>query len=111
MTIAACYVSAEGVVFGADSTSTMYVPRPGLKSDGIEHHYNYAQKIFEIGHDSTLAITMWGLGNLCQTSAASGLRNGVANFAKLRNFQGVATVPTPKSKRDGALGNCVKING
>src|SRR6266446_3937191 len=68
MTIAACYLSSEGVVFGADSTSTMFVSGPGLAPGGTEHHFNYAQKIFEIGETSRLAITMWGLGNLERTS-------------------------------------------
>jgi hypothetical protein len=54
MTIAACYLSPEGVVLGADSTST------GFSSAGL-HHYNYAQKIFEIGERSSFGLTMWGL--------------------------------------------------
>lgn len=58
MTIAACYVSSEGVVMGADSTSTVRVP--GLP----EQHYNHEQKVFEIGLGSTLAISMWGVGGL-----------------------------------------------
>ena len=63
MTIAACYVSPEGVVFGADSTSTY--PGPG----GPDRHYNYAQKIFQVGGpDSTLGVTMWGMGGLGELS-------------------------------------------
>lgn len=77
MTIAACYLSPEGVVFGADSTSTMTVIRPGPNPTGSPHHYNYAQKIFQIGQDSTLAMTMWGLGNLGLTS----YRTLIARFA------------------------------
>lgn len=42
MTIAACYVSNEGVVFGADSTSSF------MTSEGLRH-YNNEQKLFEIG--------------------------------------------------------------
>lgn len=84
MTIAACYVSAEGVVFGADSTTTMYVSGIGPDAPGAEHHYNYAQKVFEIGHNSTLAMTMWGLGNLPQTS----YRTLVAKFADSLAAQG-----------------------
>ncbi|MBN9036583.1 MAG: hypothetical protein J0H53_10960 [Rhizobiales bacterium] len=57
MTIAACYISPEGVVFGADSTSTY-----GVHSD--RHYYNNAQKIFEVGEDTTLGIVTWGLGGL-----------------------------------------------
>lgn len=58
MTIAACYVSSEGVVLGVDSTSTMRVP--GRQ----DRHYNYEQKLFELGEKSTLAIAMWGVGGL-----------------------------------------------
>ena len=58
MTIAACYVSSEGIVLGVDSTSTMRVPG---KQD---RHYNYEQKLFELGGKSTLAIAMWGVGGL-----------------------------------------------
>jgi hypothetical protein len=61
MTIAACYLSAEGVVFGADSTST-------VSQAGFPQHLNFAQKIFEIGQQNTLGITMWGLGSLPSTS-------------------------------------------
>lgn len=77
MTIAACYLSSEGVVFGADSTSTMYVQGPDPNQSGQFHHYNYAQKIFQIGEGSNLAITMWGLGSLGQTS----YRTLIARFA------------------------------
>jgi hypothetical protein len=68
VTIAACYLSAEGVVFGADSTTTMTVLHPGPVPIGTPHHFNYAQKIFQIGENSTLGITMWGLGNLAESS-------------------------------------------
>ena len=68
MTIAACYLSVDGVVFGADSTSTIFVQGLGPNPAGGEHHYNYAQKIFQIGNESTLGITMWGLGNLTSVS-------------------------------------------
>lgn len=56
MTIAACYLSNEAVVLGADSTTTF----PGLP----ERHYNHAQKVFEIGQNSTLGLVTWGLGSL-----------------------------------------------
>lgn len=57
MTIAACYVSPEGIVLGADSASTYAFPTG-------HHHFNYGQKLFEIGTDSTLAVVTWGLGGL-----------------------------------------------
>lgn len=57
MTIAACYVSPEGVVLAADSASTYAFPSG-------PHHFNYGQKIFEVGKDSTLGLVTWGLGGL-----------------------------------------------
>lgn len=57
VTIAVCYLSPEGFVLGADSTSTYL-------TGATPHYFNHAQKIFEIGQDSTLAIVTWGLGGL-----------------------------------------------
>lgn len=62
MTIAACYISSEGVVLGTDSTSTMRIP--GMS----DQHFDYEQKLFELGEKSTLAIAMWGVGGLEQLS-------------------------------------------
>ena len=62
MTIAACYISPEGVVLGADSTSTYVV---GQK--GEQHYYNHAQKLFELSKEpehGTLGAVTWGLGGL-----------------------------------------------
>ena len=58
------YLSAEGVVLGADSTSTMFVAGPG-QQPGSEHQYDFAQKVFELGDPgSTVGVTFWGLGSL-----------------------------------------------
>jgi hypothetical protein len=57
VTIAVCYLSAEGVVLGADSTSTWNIP-------GAPHYFNHGQKLFEIGEESTLGLVTWGLGAL-----------------------------------------------
>jgi len=62
MTIAACYLSPEGVVLGADSTSTMVQPRRP------PHYYDHEQKVFEIGEHATLGMVMWGVGGLGETS-------------------------------------------
>ncbi|MCX5677127.1 MAG: hypothetical protein NTX87_19230, partial [Planctomycetota bacterium] len=68
MTIAACYLSAEGVVLGADSTSTVFVAGRGGQS-GCQHHYDYAQKVFEFGDpESTAGLALWGLGSMGVTS-------------------------------------------
>ena len=77
MTIAACYVSGEGVVFGADSTTTMLVAGRGITADQSEHHFEHAQKIFEVGEGSTLGVVTWGMGNLEDVS----FRTLIALFA------------------------------
>ena len=68
VTIAVCYLTAEGVVFGADSTTTMAVPSPDGTS-AEQHHFNFGQKVFEIGaKESSLGIVTWGLGGLGSVS-------------------------------------------
>lgn len=75
MTIAACYLSSEGVVLGADSTTTVYVAGPD--GGGQLHHLNYAQKVFEVGEGSTFAVNMWGMGAIVDLS----LRTLIARVA------------------------------
>jgi hypothetical protein len=75
LTVAACFVTPEGVVFGADSTTT-------AGTAGGNHYYDHSQKIFEIGTESTLAGVIWGLGGLPEAS----YRKLFANFGdKLKN--------------------------
>lgn len=57
-----CYLAPEGVVFGADSTASVHLP------NGDFHYFNHAQKVFEIGEGSTLAVVIWGMGALPETS-------------------------------------------
>jgi hypothetical protein len=61
LTIAACYLSTEGVILGADSTTT-------YSSPGGSRYFNHAQKLFEVGEASTMGIVTWGLGTLVDTS-------------------------------------------
>jgi hypothetical protein len=77
MTIAACYLSAEGVVFGADSTTTTYVSGIGPGAPGAEPHFDFAQKVYHVGENSTLGMAFWGLGNLGTVS----YRTLIAQFA------------------------------
>lgn len=71
MTIAACYVTPEGVVLGADSTAS-------LNTAGGFHFFNNNQKLFELGDgDATLAIVTWGLGSFGSVS----LRTLFAEFS------------------------------
>lgn len=71
MTIAACYRCTEGVVLGADSTTTCYSPF------GEPWHFNFAQKVFEIGENSTLGIVTWGVAGFPKLS----YRTLIAQFA------------------------------
>jgi hypothetical protein len=43
VTIAARYLSPEGVVLGADSTTTMFFDQPGTTGK-LPHYFNYVQK-------------------------------------------------------------------
>jgi hypothetical protein len=59
MTIAACYVSHEGVILGSDSSTTYPSGANAFR------HFNHAQKIFEVGETgSTLGLLTWGRGGL-----------------------------------------------
>lgn len=62
MTIAGCYLSPEGVVLGADSTSSAPIS-PGPGQFGY-HYFNYNQKLFELGESSSIGLLTWGLGGL-----------------------------------------------
>ncbi len=62
MTIAAAYLTSDGVVLGADSTTTVLV------SGGVGQLFNCGQKVFEVGRDSRLGVCTWGAGGLCGTS-------------------------------------------
>lgn len=57
MTIAGFYLSPEGVVLGADSTSS-------APTESGMHYLDFNQKILEIGESSTLGLMTWGLGSL-----------------------------------------------
>ncbi|MFH1732373.1 MAG: hypothetical protein ABIF82_12090 [Planctomycetota bacterium] len=91
MTIAACYLSAEGVVFGADSTTTMFVAGRGGQP-GSQHHYNFAQKVFEFGEPgATVAVVLWGLGSLGNKSHRT-LIAETADEAKNQNLDSLEAI-------------------
>jgi hypothetical protein len=58
MTIAMWAVVPEGIVLGADSTSSMFHGSNGF------HYFNHNQKVFEVGEDATLGVITWGMGGL-----------------------------------------------
>lgn len=69
MTIAMCYVSPEGVVLGADSTSSAPV-QPASELLGFRY-FNYHQKVFELSdatETGTLGVITWGMGGIGEKS-------------------------------------------
>ena len=67
-----CYLSPEGVVLGADSTTTFVGPSL--------HFYNHNQKLYEIGENATLGIVTWGLGGLQGASYRTLIAQLAGNF-------------------------------
>ena len=75
MTIAVCYPCLEGMVLGADSTTTIG-----------NLHYNYCQKVYEFGEKgSTIGMVIWGLGSFPDTSYRT-LMAEVAEKARQTNL-------------------------
>ena len=62
MTIAAAYLVSDGVVLGADSSTTVQVATP--QGAGVVQLLDHSQKIFEIGENSRLGMCTWGAGSL-----------------------------------------------
>jgi hypothetical protein len=63
MSIAAAYLVSEGVVLGADSSTTVHVSKPD-GTGGVVQLLTHSQKIFEVGNDSRIGICTWGAGSL-----------------------------------------------
>lgn len=61
MTIAVCCLTPEGVILGADSTSSIF-------NEHGAHYFNFNQKVFEVGEDSTLGFVTWGMGDIAGVS-------------------------------------------
>lgn len=62
MTIAAAYLVSEGIVLGADSSTTVQV------AGGVIQLLAHSQKVFEVGTNSRLGVCTWGSGSLGQIS-------------------------------------------
>lgn len=91
MTIAVCHVSSEGVILGADSTSTMFVGGPHAGGGGTRHHYNFGQKVFEFGEKASLGIVTWGLGALGPLSYRTLVAEVADGLSDEDSFEAVVT--------------------
>src|SRR3972149_3012126 len=62
MSIAAAYLVSEGVVLGADSSTTVQVSTP--EGTGVVQLLTHSQKVFEVGSNSRLGVCTWGAGSI-----------------------------------------------
>jgi hypothetical protein len=67
VTIAAAYLVSDGVVFGADSATTVSVKTPDGRA-GVLQVLNHTQKIFEVGENSRFGVCTWGAGSVGSVS-------------------------------------------
>ena len=67
MTIAAAYLISEGVVFGADSSTTISVHTPD-GGGGVVQLLSHAQKVFQVGENSRFGVCTWGAGSVGDVS-------------------------------------------
>jgi len=66
LTIAAAYLVSEGVVLGADSTTSILLPAD--KGSGVNQLLNHTQKVFEVGENSNFGVCTWGAGSIGEVS-------------------------------------------
>jgi len=72
MTIAAAYLTSEGVVLGADSATTVSVQPPGQPAS-VAQILTHAQKLFEVGEKGRgrFGVCTWGSGSVAGVSHRS----------------------------------------
>ena len=99
MTVAACYFHRKESCSERTARARCSCSRRIRLSPGAEHYYNSAQKVFQVGQDSTLGITMWGLGGLTTTS----YRTLIARFADLLVTQGAKSMADVAALLDPVL--------
>lgn len=63
MTIAAAYLTSEGVVLGADSATVVNARVSGGPAH-VAQILRHSQKVFEIGERSRFGLTTWGAGSI-----------------------------------------------
>jgi hypothetical protein len=67
VSIAGAYLTSEGVVLGADSTTTVTMPTSGGGKQ-VAQVFNFAQKVFEVGEHGRMGVCTWGAGGIGTTS-------------------------------------------
>src|SRR5271157_1363587 len=64
MTIAAAYLTSEGIVLGADSATVISINQPTAARGGVVQILRHTQKVFEIGENSRYGVCTWGSGSV-----------------------------------------------
>jgi hypothetical protein len=109
MTIAAAYLTSEGVVLGADSTSSIVVPAQDGEGHQVVQLFNHAQKIFEVGkpHYGRIAICTWGAGslkNMSHRTLIAQLADKIKDDTKIETAVAEFAALIAKNRSDPALG-------
>lgn len=91
VTIAGLYLTQEGIVLGADSTSSFL-------GDEHLHYFNFAQKLFEVGENSTFGLLAWGVGHI-----------GEVSYRRLAALLGDDLAKNPPSSIDDVAARWVKL--
>lgn len=81
MSIAAAYLVSEGIVFGADSSTTVQVSKPD-GTGGVVQLLTHSQKVFEVGDKSRIGICTWGtgsIGNISHRTIVAQLADKISN--------------------------------
>lgn len=87
MTIAAAYLVSEGVVLGADSSTTISV-RTQQGGGGVLQVLSHAQKIFEVGENSRFGVCTWGagsIGNISHRTVIARLADAIKEDASVKD--------------------------
>jgi len=101
MTIAAAYLMSEGVVLGADSTTTVMTP------DGqVAQVFDCAQKVFEIGNGGRMGACTWGaaqLGNTAHRTVFARLADSLGDETVQAAAEKLAAIAMEEANRSGGL--------
>ena len=103
MSIAAAYLVSEGVVLGADSSTTVQVSTP--EGTGVVQLLTHSQKIFEVGNNSRMGVCTWGagsIGNISHRTIVAQLANTVNNKTTVKEAaERLVSIVEPEVKKAG----------
>lgn len=102
MTIAAAYLVSEGVVFGADSSSTVFLQTPHGER-GVAQFLHHSQKVFEVGENSRIGVCTYGaasLGKVSHRTAVAMLADKISEKTGVKEAAEMFTEIVAKEIRD-----------